>query len=123
MASRSKEPEREERIVMEIVVDAYDSEERALSWYYYLQGQLQFPFAARCIAERRTSPLQVGDTAKVIEMASEEECDHEIFVLTSWKRRKLAVPLSQIAAANNVDEETQQALDDWQYWVERGYEF
>lgn len=123
MASRPKDPEREERIDMEIVVDAYDSEERAMSWYYYLQDHLQFPFPARCVTERRTSPLHVGDAVKVVEMAPEEECQHEMFVLTTWKRRKLAVPLSQLTGADGVDEETQQALDDWRYWVERGYEF
>jgi hypothetical protein len=46
---------------MEIVVDAYGSEEQALGWYYYLDDTLQFPFTARCIARRATSPLQVGD--------------------------------------------------------------
>lgn len=30
------DPEREQRIAMEIVVDAYDSQERAMGWYYYL---------------------------------------------------------------------------------------
>jgi hypothetical protein len=31
---------REERITMEIIVDAYDEAERALGWYYYLEQQL-----------------------------------------------------------------------------------
>ena len=55
-----KDDEREERIHMEIVVDAYDSVERSISWYYYLDDTLQFPFKARCIAHRSTSPLAVG---------------------------------------------------------------
>jgi hypothetical protein len=29
-------------------VDAYGSEEKAMSWYYYLEGRLSFPFQARC---------------------------------------------------------------------------
>ena len=34
MSSLPEESIREERICYEIVVDAYDSEERAISWYY-----------------------------------------------------------------------------------------
>src|SRR3712207_9133401 len=61
MAKAERDEEREERIRMEIVVDAYGPEEQAMGWYYYLEDQLQFPFRARCIAERASSPLQIGD--------------------------------------------------------------
>ncbi|MET0964329.1 MAG: calcium-binding protein, partial [Noviherbaspirillum sp.] len=50
---------REERISMEIVVDAYDQEEQAMGWYYYLESQLEFPFTASCVAKRAISPLQI----------------------------------------------------------------
>ena len=42
----NESPEREERIEMEIVVDAYGAEERAMGWYYYLEDTLAFPFSA-----------------------------------------------------------------------------
>lgn len=46
----TREPKRDEgreaRITMEAVVDAYDEVERAMSWYYYLEGRLHFPFNA-----------------------------------------------------------------------------
>ena len=60
---------RERRITMEAVVDAYNEQERAIGWYYYLEGQLQFPFRAPCIAERATSPLNIGDEVEVVGMA------------------------------------------------------
>ncbi len=44
MAKSKQDPEREERIRMDIVVDAYDSEEVASGWYYYLDDTLRFPF-------------------------------------------------------------------------------
>ena len=47
---------REHRIVMEIVVDAYDEQERAMGWYYYLEGKLNLPFRARCATRRSVSP-------------------------------------------------------------------
>ena len=36
--------------------------------------------------------------------------------------RDLAVPLAQLEGIG-VDEETQEAIEDWHYWVARGYEF
>ena len=43
---------RERRIEMEVVVDAYNSEERAMGWYCYLEEKLKFPFQARCKSKR-----------------------------------------------------------------------
>ena len=40
---------REERIIMEIIVDAHGPEERSMGWYYYLTDNLNFPFKGRCI--------------------------------------------------------------------------
>jgi calcium binding protein len=45
---------------------------------------------------------------------------HDMFILIRWKRRQLAVPLMQVEGIQ-VDEETQQAIEDWHYWVNRGY--
>src|SRR5829696_3816903 len=58
MKRRSRDEEREQRITMEIVVDAYTPEEQAMGWYYSLEDRLHFPFVARCIAERSISPLR-----------------------------------------------------------------
>ena len=44
-----------------------------------------------------------------------------MFVLTRCDRRGLAVPLSQLEVTV-ADEETIQAVEDWHYWVEQGYE-
>jgi hypothetical protein len=116
-----QDDEREERITMEIVVDAHDAEEQALGWYYYLEDKLSFPFLAQCIAVRATSPLQVGDEVEIVGMPPEAECEHEMFVLTRWERGTLAIPLSQLEGTA-VDEDTQQAIEDWHYWVAQGYE-
>jgi hypothetical protein len=104
-------------------VDAHDAEERALGWYYYLEDRLQFPFTATCIAKRAISPLQVGDEVEVIRMPDEDECRHEIFVTMRWEREGLAVPLSQLKPGRDTDEQTIQAVEDWQYWVNMGCEF
>lgn len=121
MARQAKEEEREERIQMEIIVDAYGPEEQALGWYNYLTDTLHFPFTARCVAHRAISPLELGDELDVLGMAPEEECRHEMFVMTRWRPHELAVPLMQVEGID-ADEETQQAIEDWHYWVNQGYE-
>ncbi len=114
--------EREERIQMEIIVDAYGPEEQAMGWYSYLSDTLSVPFRARCIAMRRTSPLAVGEEVEVVGMAPDEDCDHEMMVLIDWQGRELAVPLAQLEGID-VDDQTRQAIEDWHYWVAQGYEF
>ena len=121
MMRPSRDEEREQRITMEIVVDAYTPEEQAMGWYYSLEDRLHFPFVARCIAERSISPLRVGDEVDVVGMAPEQECQHKMFVLMPWERRTLAVPLAQLQGVG-VDEQARQAIEDWQYWVAQEYE-
>lgn len=117
-----KSKAREDRIYMEIIVDAYGPEEQAMGWYYYLEEKLAFPFRAKCIAERRISPLREGDKVEVTGMAPESDCQHEMFVLLQWEGRMLGVPLSQLKGIG-VEQDTKQAIEDWHYWVQQGYEF
>ena len=114
-----KDEEREERIAMEIIVDAYNSEEQAMGWYTYLSDSLQFPFTARCKMQRAISPLEPGEEVQVVDIAPAEECEHEMFVFIRWKSRQFAVPLMQLEGMQ-VDKETQQAIEDWRYWVNQG---
>ena len=122
MPKSNQDDEREKRITMEIVVDAYGPEEQAMGWYYYLEETMQFPFTATCINKRRISPLKAGETVEVLRMAPELECEREMFVEIAWDGDSLAVPLIQLEA-QAVDENTQQAIEDWHYWVNQGYEF
>lgn len=121
MARPPRDEEREERITMEIIVDAYGADEQALGWYYYLEEHLAFPFRARCVAERTISPLRVGDVVEVVGMPPEEECEHDMVVLTTWESRRLGVPLSMLEGID-VDDQTRQAIEDWRYWIGQGYE-
>ncbi len=122
MPKFKRDPDCEERIRMEIVVDAYGPEEQAMGWYCYLQDSMQFPFTATCISKRRISPLKEGKAVKVVGMAPADECEREMFVDIDWDGDILAVPLMQLEAPE-ADEETHQAIADWHYWVNQGYEF
>ena len=118
----AKDPIREERIQDEAIVDAYGPEEKAMSWYYYLEGKLSFPFQARCTVNRVVSPLKKGELVEVRRMAPEDVCSNDMLVRIRWQGRNLVVPLSQLIAVDT-DEETAEAIGDWHYWVAQGYLF
>lgn len=120
---RQKDPKREKRLIWDILVDCYGSDEKAMGWYYYLEEHLHVPFAAKCIAKRPISPLKVGDKVDVIGMPPESECEHEMFVTIRWEDEGLAVPLAQLKPGRDADASTRQAVGDWHYWVDRRYQF
>ena len=121
MARAKEDDVREQRIAMEAIVDAYDSGERPMGWYYYLDGKLKVPFKARCRLARAISLLKVGEEVEVLGMAPEEECEAEMFVWVGRAGERIAVPLAQLRPLSK-DRETQEAVGDWLYWMDRGYE-
>ena len=122
MTKGRRDHDRENRIHEEIIVDAYGPEEQAMSWYYYLEDKLQFPFHAQCVASVPTSPLRKGDAVEIRNMAPEKSCETDMLVMTRWQNRNIAVPLSQLKAID-VDESTTEAIEDWHYWIAQGYCF
>ncbi len=116
-------PRIEELITMEIVVDAYDSEERAMGWYYYFEDTLGFPFTARCRKKKRTNHLTAGKTHTVVSMAEVGECDHDMYVIIQEGGDELAVNLDQISPTKNSSQDTLLAVEAWHYWKDRGYLF
>lgn len=114
----------EERIEMEIVVDAYDRVERAMGWFYYLEDTLIFPFNATCVSVNKRSPLAIGEQVKVLRLAEIEDWDRcqEMCVEISWNDGELTVPLDQLEP-QDADEDTTRATGDWHYWVNNKYSF
>jgi len=117
-----KDAAREERILMEAVVDAYDQEERALGWYYYLADKISFPFAAECIVVDKRTPLSLSSRVTAIQMSGENYCEHDMYVDISWENKALAIPLAQIKPLD-AGEDTVEAIGDWHYWKKQGYTF
>ncbi|OMD48455.1 calcium-binding protein [Paenibacillus borealis] len=107
---------------MEIIVDAYDEEEKAMGWYYYLKDKIHFPFMAKCNQTLAKSPLKSGEQVTVIQMAPESECLDGMWVQVEWQNRKFAVPLVQLQPIEP-DEDTTEAIEDWVYWTDLGYSF
>jgi Calcium binding len=119
---RRRQARREARIIEDITVDAYGAEERAMGWYYYLDGRLRFPFQAKCVRRAATSPLRVGEIVTIAKMAPENDCGSDMVVLTRLSGRSFGVPLSQLQPCD-VDTATAEAIADWHYWWTMGYQF
>src|SRR6266581_3104387 len=115
MRKPAKDPIREDRIHNEAIVDAYGSEEKAMSWYYYLENKIHFPFQAKCVVAKLASPLKNGETVEVRRLAPEDACSTDMLVLIRWQGRNVAVPLSQLLAIKGNDA-TNEAIADWHYW-------
>jgi hypothetical protein len=122
MGKIKEDKSREDRIMNEIIADAYDTEERIMGWQAYLDDALQFPFKAKCVKEIIISPLIKNEKITVSGMADMTHYGNGIFVIIEWQKRQLGVPLEQILPIDS-DEVTIEAVEDWHYWVERGYQF
>jgi len=94
MKRPKRDPVREDRIYNEAIVDARP-EEQAMSWYYYLEGKISFPFQARCVAANAVSPLRKGETVEVLRMAVADACEHDMFVQTvGWSGKWQSLSLN-----------------------------
>ena len=116
------DPEREKRLDWEIVVDAQDSDERLMGWVCSLEDVLSNNVRCRCRKTRSMSPLKVGEEVDVLEMASEDDCKGEMFVVVQWNNRELAVPLEQLEPIDG-DKKAIEIIEDWLYWCLMGYQF
>lgn len=124
MSNAQRDESREHRLNMEIIVDAYNEEEQAMGWYYYLDNKLNFPFKAKWSSNGRESTSS-GEDVEVLEMSPEEDCQKEMFVEVLYKEGTaedvFSVSLSHLEPIA-ADDETQEAVKDWHYWVDKGYE-
>ncbi len=116
MPTTSHDDEREQRISNEIIVDAYTGHEERMGWYTYLEDNLNVPFQAEWD----------GENVEVLAMSDEEDCEQEMMVDVRYTEGQnqdvFPVSLSEIDPVDT-DEDTTEAIADWKYWVERGYDF
>jgi hypothetical protein len=121
MSSIERDEEREDRIHNEVIVDAYGAEEQAMGWYYYLAETITFPFQAKCNQEIRKAPLKLDEVVTVVDIVSDDD-SYKMLVEIEFMGRTMGVPLHQLEPID-VDEATRQVIEDWHYWVARGYQF
>jgi len=76
------------------------------------------PFEARCVTEQEESPLEEGETVRVVGMSPTDPTLSQMFVTIEWMDRTLGVPLEQLEPIE-ASSKTDQAIADWQYWLDR----
>ncbi len=105
---------REKRIATEVLIDTETDEERATAWYYYLDGKVTFPFQAT---------LEGDDDVEVISLAVEEDCLDEMKMEVRHSDSFGEEPFTAIVMELeplDADDDSTEAIEDWQYWIERG---
>ena len=105
---------REKRIADEVLIDTETDEERATAWYYYLDGKATFPFQAT---------LDGDDDVEVLSLSVEEDCLDEMKMEVrhsdSFGEEPFTASVTELEPLD-ADDDTTEAMEDWQYWWERG---
>ena len=114
--AKSKDEEREHRILYEVIVDAYDDEEQAMGWYYYMAENLAFPIKAKVEMPMRGGKLEVKDINIVeIDPKSEEGRAIRLGIVEGKSERVQYLSPEHIVSLKTSDENLE-IINDWLYW-------
>ena len=104
------------KIEDEIIVDCHDEYEVSMSWYYFMEESLKFPFDAKAKLKKkdgsnRLTAIQVTRLASDEEGFTENDFDLEILIGEYYNTIHYS-QLCQIKA----DDTTMEAFAIWDYW-------
>ena len=114
--SKIKDKEREHRIIYEVIVDAYDDVEQAMSWYYHMAENLELPIKAKA-----NLPLRGGKTeqkiVKIIEIDPKSEEGRAIRLgITEGTSQRVQYISPEMLESVDTSDENLEILNDWLYW-------
>jgi hypothetical protein len=108
--------DRNNRIQNEILVDAYDDEEQAMSWFYYMQDNLDLPFKA--VVRLSTKQKVVENiTVDVVELDPRAEQGKALrfgIVEKGSNRIQYIYPNEIVKVISS--EENLEIINDWLFW-------
>jgi Calcium binding len=111
------DPEREQRIEDEIIVDCYDEYEVAVGWFAYLEDHLPFPFQAMYHPDGE-APRQVLVLA--LEYDEDDlESSALMFDVEIDDDGETWALLEDITPPDSLPDVVR-AVEDWRYWLARG---
>lgn len=105
----------------EIIVDCNDDYDRNMSWYNYLEDEIEFPFIAY-IPVKMIENLggQVFKKIKVIGLSTTEDSNFEtnfkMKVEAEFDRYIMEFPLSQLKDVR-AEDSVIEVIELWKYWV------
>ena len=117
---RTKE-EIQERIDNEVIVDCYNDIEIRLGWFTHMENWLQFPFSAFTEIKKRDGSFE-RKKVDVLRMASDENFGQDIMLEAAYTEYIFLVPMLKLIDIQ-AEEETMEAIEDWQYWRKKNQYF
>jgi Calcium binding len=115
--SKIHDEAREDRIMLEVVVDCYDDEEVATGWYYYFAENLDFPFAAQANLKLRGGKME-QKKVKIVEVETDDITNSEklrLGVMEEGSDRVQFISPQHLISIDTTTENSQ-IINDWLYW-------
>ena len=114
--AREKDAERDHRIHDEIIVDAYGDEEQAMSWYYYMEENMEFPMQAKVKLRLRGGKTE-EKAVKIVEIDPESETSLTLRLgITEGKSDRVQYISPEDIVSIQTSEGNLEVLNDWLYW-------
>lgn len=101
----------------EILVDCYDRIEQNMSWFYYAEEHLKFPFKADVLLEKVNGTKETKKM-KILRLTTDDSNFHEGFDLKvgiDISGYLIEVPLGNLRKIEDVGR-NQEIIDVWKYW-------
>jgi hypothetical protein len=113
--TREHDEEREHRIRNEAIPDAYGEEEVAMSWYYYMADNLEFPIKAKVKLRLRGGKTE-EKTVKIVEVDPKSETSLTLRLgITEGKSDRVQYISPEDIVSIQTTEGNLEILNDWLY--------
>ncbi len=101
----------------EILVDCKDVYEQNMSWYYYVNDELEFPFKAKIELKKRTGQKELIEVEilGLSEDSSDFEESFDLKVDIELNEYIIQIPLKNLKDVNG-SEKTTEIIGIWKYW-------
>jgi len=110
----------EDKLYDEILVDCKDDYEQNMSWFYYVQDELKFPFNAEIILKTINKGKETIKVKVVNLPAGDLNFDRnfDIKVDIELGNYLVEIPLSKLEKIEG-SEEIIEIIEIWKYWVKK----
>jgi hypothetical protein len=113
----------DQKIMDEIIVDCEDQYDQNMSWFYYVQEEIAFPFIAyvEVRKKKQRSGTQVFKKVNVIGLATDDsnfDNNFDLKVDVEFDDYIIEFPLSKLEDVR-ASESTIETIELWKYWISR----
>ncbi len=113
---REHDPLRDERILNEVIVDCYDEDEEAMSWYYHLADELEFPITATVRFALKGGNAEVKPAQIVgVDPKSEQGRSLRLSIVEGGSQRVQYISPEDVVSMDTTPGNLL-IINDWLYW-------